>query len=146
MMTLFDLLRVTGACVGVWYAASWAYREWGWPAAVVAGALGYAIGTILGRLPYVAVRALMLRGFELSSDDRLRGRLEGEYYISHLLIAELVSRGEPAEQFRGYVAGLLQSEDPDRRRFGTRAASVWFPDLVAGSPETRKAAERNEWR
>ena len=144
MFTLFDLFRLIGAWAGVWYAASFAYRASGWPAAVVAVPLGYAAGRFVGHLPFVAALAFLRHHLQRAGNDDLKARLQAEYYLSHLVIAELVSRGEPAEQFRGYVAGLLQSEDPDRRRFGTRAASVWFPDLVAGSPETRKAAERDE--
>ena len=68
-----------------------------------------------------------------SSAEKLKARLQREYYIAHLLIAELASRGEPVEQFRDYVTGLLRSEKTDEKRFGAGVARTWFPELNAGT-------------
>ena len=40
----------------------------------------------------------------------------------------LVSRGEPVEQFQGYVESLLRSGSPFRRSCGKMNQRKWYPD------------------
>ncbi len=63
-----------------------------------------------------------------SSNDNLRQRLESQYYASHMIIAELVTRGEPVEAFRDVVSQIA-SLNSDVRLFGELNAKLWFPDL-----------------
>jgi hypothetical protein len=134
VFTLFDLLKLVGAGAGAFFAARLGYQTFGWPAAMIAAPLGFVGGGFIGNLPWVAAGAWMRFDLKRSSSAKLKQRLEREYFISHILIAELVSRGEPLEQFRGYVAGLLQSSNPSEQHFGREVAGLWFRDLLPVSP------------
>jgi hypothetical protein len=57
-------------------------------------------------------------------------RLDREPFMSHLVIAELVVRGEPVESFRNVVIAQLSSASPDLQQYGRANAKLWFPDLV----------------
>jgi hypothetical protein len=92
--------------------------------------LGLFVGGILGRLPFVLSLKLLLRNLRKSSNDDLRERLKSQYFISHLIIAELLVRGEPLETFRETVRAQLASSSPDERQFGLANANIWFPDLI----------------
>ncbi len=85
----------------------------------------------MGRLPFAIVGYLLRRDFKRCDIATLRSRLDSEYYIAHLIIAELVIRGEPIESFSDYVAGLLSSDSSDRRNIGEAIVRIW--------PETAKA-------
>ncbi len=141
--TIFHLLILTGAVTGAFAAARFCCREFGWLSVLVAAPLGFIAGAFVGNLPWVAAVAWMRYDFKRCSVAKLKQRLENEYFISHLLIAELVIRGEPLEQFRGYVAGLLQSANPDRPRFGKMNAQIWFPDLLPAVPESSNPGDHN---
>lgn len=67
---------------------------------------------------------------KLSDSSKLKKRLEKEFFISHLIISELVVRGEDAEQFKDYTLNLLQSEYSNQRRFGWYNLNIWFPELA----------------
>jgi ribose/xylose/arabinose/galactoside ABC-type transport system permease subunit len=134
MYTLFDFLVHVCCLIGAWLAGKYGYAQFGWWGALGGIALGLIAGLVIGRLPLVAtlalVRAWTYCDMRLSSTDALKTRLESNYLTAPQLIAELIRRGEAPEQFRAYVAGLLQSESPDKRPFGTACARAWFPDLL----------------
>ncbi len=138
LLTLFDLFKFGGALMGAVAASSFGYRTFGWPAAIVAAPLGLIAGAFIGNLPWIATDLLMRYELKRSSSARLKQRLESEFFISHLLIAELVSRGEPLEQFRDYVTGLMRSADPHQRYFGHAVARIWFPDALPPQPGPSK--------
>jgi hypothetical protein len=83
----------------------------------------------MGRLPYLIALQTLMRNIQKCDAATLRLRLNKEYYISHLIIAELLLRGETIESFRSYVSGLVNSDVPDRRRFGQEVLRIW-PDAV----------------
>jgi hypothetical protein len=143
MFTIFDFLKLTGACAGAIGASVLGYREFGWLAVIVVTPLGFIVGAFIGNLPWVAVWAWVRYDFRRSGAAELKQRLEREYYLSHLLIAELVSRGEPVEQFRDYVVGLLRSDNSDEQRFGEASARIWFPDLLP-APDSREPSQGTE--
>jgi hypothetical protein len=140
MLTIFDLLQGVGAFGGALFAGRFGYDSFGWPTAVVATPLGFVAGAYIGNLPWAAAGAWMRYDLKRSSNDKLKERLEAEYFVAHLLIAELVSRGEPLEQFRSYVGALLHSDDSSRHHFGEQTARIWFPDLL---PSSTVAATNN---
>lgn len=65
-----------------------------------------------------------------SDPDRLKERLRREHGLAPLLIEELVSRGEPVEQFREEVESLLRSNSSYRRRVGNKIRRKWFPEMT----------------
>jgi hypothetical protein len=133
MYTLFDFLIHVGCLIGAWFAGKYGYAHFGWWGALGGIVLGGLAGLLIGRLPWLAAATWMRFDLRQSSVETLKSRLERQYFISHLLIAELVRRGEAPEQFRAYVDALLQSEQSDKRNFGAASARVWFPDLLPGN-------------
>ncbi len=134
MFTLFDLLKWVGGVVGAVFGAHYGYEAFAWPGALVGALLGGLAGLLVGDLPWMASWAWMRYDLKRSSVPRLKQRLQREYFVAHLLIGELVSRGEPLEQFRAHVAALMRSGDAPERHFGEAAARLWFPDLLADPP------------
>ena len=107
----------------------------GWVGMIVGAALGLFLGFLAGKIPYIIAVQTLIRNLHRCDAATLRSRLNQEYYISHLIIAELLLRGEPIESFRGYVSGLLLSDSPDRRRFGNEVVRIW-PDSAQPPAET----------
>ena len=129
-MTLFDALQIIGAIV----AAIW-IGEYGlsfsWYGGVFGGFIGLIIGYFIGSLPF-ALSCLMMRyKLKRTSTNKLREQLKKQYYISHLIINELISREEPVEQFRDYVESMIKSENLDKRKFGIYVAEIWFPEMLS---------------
>jgi hypothetical protein len=101
-------------------------RRWfGWVGIIVGAILGLFLGFLLGKLPYLIAVQTLIRNLHRCDTATLRSRLEKEYYICHLIIAELLLRGETIESFRGYVSGLVLSDSPDRRRVGREVLRIW---------------------
>lgn len=141
MFTLFDGFKLLGAVGGAVVGGSYGYQTFGWLGAVIGLPLGLLVGSFVLNLPWVVVWAWMRYDLKRSSIAKLKNRLHREYSISHLLIAELVSRGEPLEQFREFVAGLLRSNNPLERHCGEGAAGMWFPDLLVNSSSSSSAED-----
>ena len=91
MFTLFDLINLAavGLGAGIGY-------EVGKPDHGILGAIaGAVIGVVAGRLPFVLALLLAGRSFRAQTTEQLRARIRGdEYYITHLLLGELLRRGE----------------------------------------------------
>ena len=138
MFTFFDLLKLIGAVAGAALCGSYGL-SFGWPAAILGALIGIAVGMFIGNLPFAASRAWMRYDLKRSSISKLKERLHRDYFVSHLLIGELVSRGEPVEQFREYVAGLLRSSNALERHCGEGTAGIWFPDLLGKSSSSSSA-------
>ena len=124
MFTIFHLFELMGAVFGI-VAGAAAGKVWfGWVGLVLGGVTGFFVGGVLGRLPYAIAGEILKRNLKRCDVATLRSRLDREYYISHLIIAQLLVRGEPIESFRDYVAGLRRSDSPDRRRFGEQLLRI----------------------
>jgi len=132
MFTFFDILKllvtVAGAIIGGSYGSSF-----GWTAAIAGALTGLIVGVLVGNLPRAAGYARMVYDLKRSSVTRLKERLPHEPLIAHFLIGELVSRGEPPEQFRDYAAELLRSPNALERECGKGVAHMWFQELLADS-------------
>jgi len=140
MFTIFDLLKLLGAVAGAVLGGSYG-SSFGWLAAILGALIGFVVGMLIGNLPWAASWAWMRYDLKRSSIAKLKERLHREYFISHLLIGELVSRGEPLGQFREYVAGLLRSRNALERHCGEGTAGMWFPDLLANSSSSSSAED-----
>jgi hypothetical protein len=105
-------------------------RRWfNWVGIIVGAVLGLFIGFLLGKLPYVIAVQTLIRNLHRCDSATLRSRLQQEYYISHLIIAELLLRGEPIESFQDYVSDLVRSDSPERRLFAKEVLRIW-PDTA----------------
>jgi len=132
MLTTFDILQFAGVVAGAAFGYRLGAGIGGRVGGVVGLIVGIAVGWIVGRLPFVVSLWSLRRSLERASVADLRSRLEREYYISHLIVAQLVMRGEPLESFRSIVEQQLASESADVQRFGRANAQMWFPELVGG--------------
>jgi hypothetical protein len=131
MFTLFDLLELIGLVAGGITGFLVGVRHFGIGGAIVGTALGAFAGFVVGRLPFVIGLAWVRWDLRCSSVASLRERARGEYYVSHLILAELAIRGEPPESFKDIVLAQLASPQDDVRGFGLTNARVWFPDLAS---------------
>lgn len=131
MFTLFDLLQWATA-LGLMAGLSLVGQaNYGWLGAISGGVLGFVGGSILGRVPWMLSWSSYRLHLKRSSTEKLMSELKEQYYVSHLLIAELVVRGEPVEQFWPYILSQVQSESSDQRRLGWHNLNIWFPRLAA---------------
>lgn len=131
MFTLFDVATLiaafTGAIVGALLGHAW-LGGWG---LLPGGILGIVGGFYLGRVPLVVSLWELRRKLERTSDEDLLEQLQQRYFISHLIIAKLVTRGHDPQDFRVYVDSLVASSSSDKRRFGWYNMRVWFPERAA---------------
>jgi hypothetical protein len=139
-MTIFDVFQFTGALSVALAGFFYGFRVFGWLGAIIGAAAGFYVGSCLGRVPFIVSFAFLRRNLARTDTATLKTRLEAEYYISRYILAELAIRHEPIEPFRDYVAGLLRSDDPDRRQHGHGTAQIWFPDLLDSSAPTNPSS------
>jgi hypothetical protein len=129
IFTIFHVFELLGALLGIAAGVAVGRRWFGVVGMIVGAVLGLFLGYLLGKIPYLIAVQTLTRNLHRCDVATLRLRLDKEYYISHLIIAELLLRGETIESFRGYVSGLLISDSPDRRRFGKEVLRIW-PDTA----------------
>jgi hypothetical protein len=129
MITAFDMLQLIGTVAGVAAGIALGGR-FGIAGTIIGGILGFVVGAFAGRVPWALAWASMRRELQRATVSEPRERAKTEYYFSHLLIAELASRGEPIDDLRSVVAAQLNSDSADVRRFGQANARLWFPDLL----------------
>lgn len=130
MFTLFHVFELIGAIVGAINGLVFGHKAFGWIGALLGAVLGFYVGLVVGRLPYSVAFAWMRCDLKQCDTPTLKRRLEREYFLSQFIIAELVVRGEPVEQFRQYVLSLVQSDSSDKRRFGELNMRIWFPEAA----------------
>jgi hypothetical protein len=98
---------------------------------LIGATLGISVGCLAGALLHEFALIGMRLGMKWSDTTKLKSRLERDYCLSHLIIAELVSRGEPVQQFRGHVEALVRSNSASRRSCGKECRKKWFPNMAA---------------
>ncbi len=130
---IFHLFELLGALAGIAAGVLLGRRCFGPMGMILIGLAGLFIGLFVGRLPYLIALQALMRNIQKSDAATLRLRLDKEYYISHLIIAELLLRGETIESFRNHISGLVNSDVPKRRRFGREVLRIW-PE-AAQSPD-----------
>ncbi len=130
MLTIFHIFVLIGFLTGGGLGIAYGLRFGGVPGGVVGALVGAIFGQFVGRAPLVLSLAWLRRSLQRSDNVALRKRLDREYYISYLIIAELTQRGEPAESFTEVIKSQLRSPSPDVQRFGRMNARIWCPDLV----------------
>ena len=131
MTFIFHLSRVTGVLLGVGLGLVilfFASAAAGLPIGVI---LGVAVGYLFGLLPPECVRHGIKFSLRWSDPARLKESLHREHGLAAVIIEELVSRGEPVEQFRDYVESLLRSNSFIRRSCGKECRKKWFPNMTS---------------
>lgn len=129
MVVILHLSRMLGIIVGVGLGAVIILFGSAAAGIIIGVALGASVGCLAGLLPYEIARHTIQLSLRWSKTGRLKERLTTEHGLAHLIILELVRRGESVEQFRGYAQSLLQSDSGYRRRLGRNLQRSWFPDL-----------------
>lgn len=130
MFTLFDALEISAIGIGMIIGAKHGYVVFGTTGAVMGSVIGGGIGFLAGRLPWVLGSRWVNRRYAADSNERLRERLRSgkEYFVSHILLAHLMSRGENVADELPCIVALINSEYVDRRHFGWAALKLAFPD------------------
>lgn len=129
MFTIFQVMQLLGVGVGLVLGLVIGHQEFGLTGAVIGAVTGVVCGYLLGALPYAIAGIWIRHDLKHCDTAELKARLDRQYAISHLIIAQLVRRGQPVEQFRAYVDSLRHSDSADRRRFGDLNHRIWFPEL-----------------
>ena len=130
MTFIFHLSRLLGVLLGAGLGLAvifFASAAAGIPIGVI---LGVAVGYLFGLLPPECVRHGIKFSLRWSDTAGLKERLHREHGLAPLIIEELVSRGEPVEQFRDYVESLLKSNSFIRRSRGKECREKWFPTMT----------------
>lgn len=130
MLTMFDILQFAGTIAGAFFGYRIGAEMGGAPGGALGLIAGATIVWIIGRSPLVFSFWSLRRSLKRASVADLRSRLEQQYFISHLIIAELIGRGEPVESFRSLVERQLASPSADVQRFGRTNAKIWFPGIL----------------
>ena len=130
MTIIYLLSRVLGALVGVGLGLVIIFFASAWAGIPIGIALGVSVGCLFGLVPPEFVRHGIKFALRWSETARLKERLHREHGLAPLIIEELVSRGEPVEQFRDYVESLLKSNSFIRRSRGKECREKWFPTMT----------------
>lgn len=130
MTFLYLLSRVLGALVGVGLGLVIIFFASAWAGIPIGIALGVSVGCLFGLLPPEIVRHGITFSLRSSDTARLKERLHREHGLAPLIIEELVSRGEPVEQFRDHVESLVRSNSFIRRSCGKDCRKKWFPNMT----------------
>ncbi|WP_147468258.1 hypothetical protein [Corallococcus interemptor] len=99
----------------------------GWMGAAGGVPVGWVLGYGVGGLPFLVVARILSNNLRRTDPASLKQRLEAEYYISHLLLAELAQRGEDLAQYEEPILQLLQAESGDRRQHGWTSLQSFYP-------------------
>jgi hypothetical protein len=134
MLTMFDMIAICSVLVGGLVGAGLGYRVAGAGGAVGGGLLCGYVGLVAGRLPSLLAMRSVRASFQRQTVDQLRADLKTRYYVVHLILAELMSRGEDVSRESPVVVDLLSSDSLDKRRFGI-GAPLAFPELAQEIPD-----------
>jgi hypothetical protein len=131
--TLFGLIRIAFVMAGIVIGGSWGSAWFGSVGGFTGGALGVIVGYIIGGVPYALSIRTLQNSLDKETDLQLRDRIASgkEYYISHLLLAQLMKRGQDVTDMLPSIVDLLESESSDRRRFGWGSLKFAFPEIAS---------------
>ena len=142
MTIIYLFSRVLGALVGVGLGLVILFFASAWAGIPIGIALGVSVGCLFGLVPPEFVRHGIKFSLRWSDTARLKERLRREHGLALLIIEQLVSRGEPVEQFRDYVESLLRSNSFIRRSCGKECRKKWFPRPDPVMERTQKPKKR----
>lgn len=131
MAFIFHLSRLLGVLLGVGLGLAITFFAGAWAGIPIGVILGVAAGYLFGLLPPECARHGIKFTLRWSDTARLKERLHREHGLAAIIIEELMSRGEPVEQFRDYVEALVRSNSAFRRSCGKQCRKKWFPSATS---------------
>jgi len=138
MLTLFDVLPLFGACVGLVLGLIGGGRLLDTPGAISGALVGCVMGFIAGRIPFILTLWVLSRELATKTAPELRADLRSPDCLApNVVLLELLSRGEDIRCELPVVLDLLASEDFGRRGAGWAALVSAFPELAAAIPDYR---------
>lgn len=131
--SLFDVLIVCGLLAGIGIGYKNGHAGFGMVGGIAGAVVGGAVGLIVGRLPYLLISYFIEHSLDKEDSQRLRVRLRSgkEYFITHLLLGQLMKRGESVIDELPMVVSLMKSESNDQRRLGWGALKLAFPEVAS---------------
>lgn len=129
MAFILQRSRLLGLIIGVGLGAVLVFLASARAEILIGVVLGTTAGCLAGLLPSEMVQHSIRLSLCWSKTARLKERLVREHGLAHLIIAELLRRGEPVGQFRDCVQSLLRSDSGSRRKVGQRIQRRWLPEL-----------------
>ncbi|WP_216619060.1 hypothetical protein, partial [Corallococcus carmarthensis] len=107
---------------------------------------GWGVGYQVGGLPFFFVARILNNDLRRADPASLRQRLEAEYSISHLILAELGRRGEHLARYEEPILQLLRSESGDPRRHGWASLRYFYPARAEALADYKPEASAEECR
>jgi hypothetical protein len=128
--TLFDAFEVSGLILGGILGGEYGYANFGYIGGVVGLLVGGFAGLIILRLPFALSLLFMRRNLEKSSSQKLRERLHnGEYYIAHHIIPQLLVQGEDVSDEIPLFIDWMKAETEFCRRCGWVSLKLVLPEI-----------------
>ncbi len=131
MLTVFHLLQLVSACVGIAFCVAIGIDWFGVIGGVVGAIAGGFLGSGVGHLPVFLILRSLARDLGRKSSGELRESLHQlNCKIPNLLLLELKRRGEDINSELPIVLDLLESEETGPRSRGWTALASAFPELA----------------
>ena len=116
MFTIFHLIEFGGGLLVMLIGGLTGTYLLGWPGGLLGGVLGAVLGFFLGRVPGVVATRALFRDLRRKPIEELRALFQrGVWPAYHLVLGELVRRGEDVAGEFVFVHALLVAEDPVKR-------------------------------
>lgn len=144
MLTIFDLLRLTGIVAGIVVGGGLGLQTLGIIGLVVGVVVGAFVGGYVGSIPLYVALAINQRKFASMSSHELRERLVD--YEDPFTLLELKSRGVKLDDDLSFISYLLTSNDPEKRQLGWEGINVCHPQQLETIPGYDPTAPVDECR
>ncbi len=135
MFSLFHLMELACAVVGLAVGGLLGLRHFGAAGAIGGAVAGGVVGYCLGRVPTVLATWGARVQFRKSTTAELLSFLRGPSWPAyHMAFAELTRRGEDVTKELGVAVGLMLDSDVVKRIHGATILELFFPDQAQRLP------------
>lgn len=112
------------------------WQWFGWIGLVAGSVLGFAVGSVVGNLPFAAATSYFRWSFSRYSLQQLRDSLHSDDCLApNLFLIELHRRGEDVSAELPLLYTRLTSEHGHQRVAALAAIQTMFPDLAQTIPD-----------
>ncbi|MFY2558730.1 hypothetical protein ACN469_13970 [Corallococcus terminator] len=146
MFTAFDMFQVLSLLVGAGVGSVVGHGLLGWMGAVGGVLVGAVVGFCVGGLPSFFVARSLEKDLRRADPESLRQRLGEQYFISHLILAELAVRGEDLAKYEEPILQLLRSDSESQRRHGWASLRYFYPARAEALGDYKFEAPAEECR